>query len=130
MDGCRAEAALEIFCRQLKKLPESMCTSLTYVRGKELACCPELMDRLGIDAWFADTHAPWRRGSHKNMRRFRRQFLRKITDLSRASQEHLNRVAMFMNTKPFQAPGWKTPAEVMDKDKEVAELKSRVALAF
>jgi len=49
MDRCTADAALVGFRRQLKKLPESMRTSLTYDRGTELTCYPELMDRLDID---------------------------------------------------------------------------------
>lgn len=64
--GRTAEAALEGFSRQLKKLPESMRTSLTYDRGTELTCYPELMDPLDIDVWFADPHAPWQRGSNEN----------------------------------------------------------------
>jgi hypothetical protein len=56
-----------------------------------------------------------------------RQFLPKGIDLSSASQEYLIHVAMLMNTRPRQTLGWKTPAEVMDK--EIAELRSRVALA-
>ncbi|WP_073525671.1 IS30 family transposase [Pseudomonas fluorescens] len=127
MDGCTAEAALEGFSRQLKKLPESMRTSLTYDRGTELTCYPELMDRLAIDVWFADPHAPWHRGSNENTNGLLRQFLPKGVDLSSASQEYLNHVAMLMNTRPRQTLGWKTPAEVMDK--EIAEFRSRVALA-
>jgi IS30 family transposase len=127
MDGCIAEAALEGFSRQLKKLPESMRTNLTYDRGTELTCYPELMDRLDIDVWFADPHAPWQRGTNENTNGLLRLFLPKGIDLSSASQEHLNHVAMLMNTRPRQTLGWKTPAEVMDK--EVAEFRSRVAFA-
>jgi IS30 family transposase len=127
MDGCTAEAALEGFSRQLKKLPESMRTSLTYDRGTELTCYPALMDRLNIDVWFADPHAPWQRGSNENTNGLLRQFLPKGIDLSTASQEYLNHVAMLMNTRPRQTLGWKTPAEVMDA--EISEFKSRVALA-
>jgi len=126
MDGCTAEAALEGFSRQMKKLPESMRTSLTYDRGTELTCYPELIDRLDIDVWFADPHAPWQRGSNENTNGLLRQFLPKGIDLSSASQEYLNHVAMLMNTRPRQTLGWKTPAEVMDK--EIAEFRSRVAL--
>lgn len=127
MDGCTAEAALEGFSRQLNKLPESMRTSLTYDLGTELTCYPELMDRLDIDVWFADPHAPWQRGSSENTSGLLLQFLPKGIDLSSASQEHLNHVAMLMNTRLRQTLGWKTPAEVMDK--EIAEFSSRVALA-
>lgn len=96
MDGCTAEAALEGFSRQLKKLHESIRTSLTYDPGTELTCYPELMDRLDIDVWFADLHAPWQRGSNENTNGLLRQFLPKGIDLSRPSQEYLNRVAMLI----------------------------------
>jgi len=127
MDGCTADAALEGFSRQLKKLPQSMRTSLTYDRGTELTCYPELMDRLDIGVWFADPHAPWQRGSNENTNGLLRQFLPKGIDLSSASQKYLNHVAMLVNTRPRQTLGWKTPAEAMDK--EIAEFRSRVALA-
>ena len=104
-----------------------MRTSLTYDRGTELTCYPELMDRLDIDVWFADPHAPWQRGSNENTNGWIRQFLPKGIDLPSASQKYLNHVAMLMNTRPRQTPCWKTPAEVMDK--EIAEFRSRVALA-
>ena len=61
MDGCTAEAALEGFTRQMKKVPAFMRESLTYDRGSELTCYEDLMARLKIDVWFADPHAPWQR---------------------------------------------------------------------
>ncbi len=61
MDGCTAADALEGFTRQMKKLPASMRTSLTYDRGTELTCYAELMQGSNIDVWFADPHAPWQR---------------------------------------------------------------------
>jgi IS30 family transposase len=105
MEGCTAEAGLEGFSRQLKKLPESMRTSLTYERGTELTCYSELMDRLDIDVWFADPHATWQRGSNEHTNGLLRQFLPKGTDVSSASQEYLNHVAMLMNTRPRQTLG-------------------------
>lgn len=127
MDGCTTEAVLEGFSHQLKRLHESMRTSLIHDRGTELTCYPELMDRLYIDVWFADPHAPWQRGNNENTNGLLRQFLSKGIDLSSASQEYLNHVAMLMNARPHQTVGWKTPADVMEK--EIAEFRSRVALA-
>ncbi len=127
MEGCTADAALEGFSGRLKKLPQSMRTRLTYDRGTELTCYPELIDRLDIDVWFTDPHAPWQRGSNENTNGLLRQFLPKGIDLSSASQKHLNHVAMLINTRPRQTLGWKPPAEAMDK--EIAEFRSRVALA-
>ncbi len=85
MDGCTTEAVLEGFSRQLKRLHESMRTSLIHDRGTEMTCYPELMDRLYIDVWFADPHATWQRGNNENTNGLLRQFLSKGIDLSSAS---------------------------------------------
>ena len=42
MDGNGAEAALEGFTRQMKRLPAMLRKSMTYDRGLEMACHPEL----------------------------------------------------------------------------------------
>jgi IS30 family transposase len=42
MRGCTADAALEGFTRQMKRLPAVLRKSLTYDRGSEMACHPEL----------------------------------------------------------------------------------------
>lgn len=126
MDGCTADAALEGFTRQMKKLPAFLRESLTYDRGTELTCYEALMQRLNIDVWFADPHAPWQRGSNENTNGLLRQFLPKGVDLSQASQEYLNHVAKLMNGRPRQTLGWATPAAALER--EILAFKSRVAL--
>ena len=79
--GCTAEAALEGFTRQMKRLPAALRKSMTYDRGSEMACHPELARRLKIDIWFCDPHQSagkqspglspdpphtWQRGSNEN----------------------------------------------------------------
>jgi len=66
MNGCTASAALEGFTRQMKRLPVALRRSMTYDRGSEMACHPELSRRLKIDIWFCDQLAPWQRGSNEN----------------------------------------------------------------
>jgi IS30 family transposase len=51
MEGNGAEAALEGFTRQMRRLPGVLRRSLTYDRGLEMACHPELARRLKIDIW-------------------------------------------------------------------------------
>jgi hypothetical protein len=58
MDGNGAEAALDSFTRQMRRLPVAVRKSMTYDRGSEMACHPELARRLKIDIWFCDPHAP------------------------------------------------------------------------
>ena len=79
MDGNGAEAALDSFTRQMRRLPAALRKSMTYDRGSDplmvceqttarqwMACHPELARRLKIDIWFCDPHAPWQRGSNEN----------------------------------------------------------------
>jgi IS30 family transposase len=71
MNGNGAEAGLDSFTRQMKRLPAAMRKSMTYDRGFDplmvcaqttaeqwTACHPELARRLKIDIWFCDPHAP------------------------------------------------------------------------
>ena len=126
MRGCTAEAALEGFTRQMKRLPAVLRQSMTYDRGSEMACHPELARRLKIDIWFCDPHAPWQRGSNENTNGLLRQFFPKGTDLSTISQTELNDVARLMNQRPRKTLGWKTPEEAMAE--ELAAFRSTVAL--
>lgn len=109
MDGCTAEAALEGFSRQMKKLPAFLRESLTNDRGTEMTCYAELMARLNIDLWFADPYAPWQRGTNENTNGLLRQFLPKGVDLSQAIQEYFNHVASLMNGRPRKRWGWASP---------------------
>ena len=118
---------LDSFTRQMKRLPAAVRKSMTYDRGSEMACHPELARRLKIDIWFCDPHAPWQRGSNENTNGLLRQFMPKGTDLSDASQTWLNDVAALMNNRPRKTLGWRTPAEAMAD--ELAAFRSTVALA-
>jgi IS30 family transposase len=126
MRGCTADAALEGFTRQMKRLPAVLRKSMTYDRGSEMACHPELARLLKIDIWFCDPHAPWQRGSNENTNGLLRQFFPKGTDLSTISQTELNDVARLMNQRPRKTLGWKTPEEAMAE--ELAAFRSNVAL--
>ena len=126
MNGNGAEAVLDSFTRQMKRLPAALRKSMTYDRGSEMACHPELARRLKIDIWFCDPHAPWQRGSNENTNGLLRQFMPKGTDLGDVSQTWLNDIAALMNNRPRKTLGWRTPAEAMAD--EIAAFKSTVAL--
>ena len=127
MRGNGAEAVLDSFTRQMKRLPAALRKSMTYDRGSEMACHPELARRLKIDIWFCGPHAPWQRGSNENTNGLLRQFMPKGSDLSDASQTWLNNVAALMNNRPRKTLGWRTPAEAMAD--ELAAFTSTAALA-
>ena len=116
MEGNGAAAALEGFTRQMKRLPAFLRRSLTYDRGLEMACHPELARRLKIDIWFCDPHAPWQRGSNENTNGLLRQFLPKGADLRAFSQRDLDHIARLMNNRPRKTLGWKTPAQALAEE--------------
>ena len=141
MNGNGAEAVLDSFTRQMKRLPVALRKSMTYDRGSEMACHPELARRLKIDIWFCDPHQSagkqspglfpdpphtWQRGSNENTNGLLRRFFPKGTDLSGISQTELNDVARLMNQRPRKTLGWKTPEEAMAE--ELAAFRSTVAL--
>lgn len=130
MDGCTADAALEGFSRQMKRLPAFLRESLTYDRGSEMARHPELADRLNIDIWFADPHAPWQRGTNENTNGLLRQFLPKGRDLSNLTQTELNDIARLLNGRPRQTLGWYTPEEAMAREMAKFEREHRSGAAI
>jgi transposase, IS30 family len=107
-------------------MPTALRKSMTYGRGSEMACHPELARRLKIYIWFCDPHVPWQPGSNENTNGLLRQFMQKGTDLGHASQTWLNDVAALMNNRPRKTLGWRTPAEAMAD--EITAFKSNVAL--
>ena len=127
MEGCTALDALEGFTRKMKKLPGFMRQSMTYDRGSEMARHAELAERLKMDIWFCDPHAPWQRGSNENTNGLLRQFLPKGVDLSQVTQGRLDQIARLLNGRPRETLNWKSPEEVWSE--EFALFNSTVALA-
>ena len=143
MNGNGAEAVLDSFTRQMKRLPVTLRKSMTHDRGSEMACHPELARRLKIDICISRSPralAARQQREHQRPSALRliprinrltlevRQFMPKGTDLSDASQTWLNDVAALMNNHPRKTLGWKTPAEAMAE--EMAALNEAVALAI
>ena len=125
----------------MRRMPAFLRRSLTYDRGLEMACHPELARRLKIDIWFCDPHhsagkqspglfsgppQTWQRGSNENTNGLLRQFLPKGADLSQYSQQDLDHIARLMNTRPRKTLGWKTPAEALAE--EIATATKPVAI--
>jgi IS30 family transposase len=113
MEGGTAQAALEGFGKQMKRLPAFLRESLTYDRGSEMALHEVLSAELDLAIWFADPHSPWQRGTNENTNGLLRQYLPKGHDLSDLTQTALNDVARKLNSRPRKTLGWRTPEEAM-----------------
>ncbi|WP_374623671.1 hypothetical protein [Pandoraea sp.] len=58
----------------MKKLPALLRESLTYDRGMGMIFHVELFKKLNFNICFADSRAPWQRGSNENIDGLLRQF--------------------------------------------------------
>jgi IS30 family transposase len=96
-------------------LPDQLCRSLTWDRGKELSAHANFTVETDIPVYFADPKSPWQRGTNENTNGLLRQYFPKGTDLSRWSAEEIEAVAATLNSRPRNVLGWKTPAEALDE---------------
>ena len=99
----------------MSTLPQQLCRSLTWDRGKEMSAHAQFKVETGIPVFFADPHSPWQRAANENGNGLLRQYFPKGTDLSRWSVEDIEAVAHALNTRPRKVLGWKTPAEALDE---------------
>jgi len=112
MDGTDAASAYRGFTKKLRQVPAPLRKTLTYDRGKEMAEHEQLAQRLSIQIFFADPHAPWQRGTNENTNGLLRPYLPKGTDLSTYTQRELNAIAHRLNTRPRKCLDFATPLEV------------------
>ena len=111
LPDAKAESVRLALTEAMAYLPTELRKTLTYDRGREMAEYKILEQDLGIAVYFCDPHSPWQRGTNENMNGLIRQYLPKGVDLTPATQEYLNKIAMSLNCRPRKALNWQTPLE-------------------
>ena len=107
--GYGAVTMADALARTITGLPDHVCRSLTWDRGKEMSAHARLTAQTGLPVYFADPHSPWQRGTNENTNGLLRQYFPKGTDLSRWSAEDIAAVAATLNSRPRKTLGWNTP---------------------
>lgn len=97
----------------LSSYPSELVKTITCDRGKEFAGYENLEKELKCDVYFADPYCAWQRGTNENSNGLLREFYPKGMDLSKTSNNELDRCLSLMNNRPRKCIKFKTPNEVI-----------------
>jgi len=97
-------------------LPERLQRTMTLDQGSEFRGFREVEARSQLDVFFCDPSSPWQRGTNENTNGLLRQYFPKGMDMSRITQQALDRAVAKLNNRPRKCLGYRTPAEVLSNN--------------
>ena len=89
--------------------------TLTLDNGTEFLAYKDLEQKLNLKVYFADTHAPWQRGSNENINGLIRFFFPKGTNFNNVTDEQLKTVINLINNRPRKCLNYLSPNEYLAK---------------
>jgi transposase, IS30 family len=115
-----AKPVLERLLAFFGNLPASLRRSATFDNGTEFAEHHQLIDKLGMQTYFCDPHAPWQKGGVENtIGRLRCKLPRK-TNLAEMTSEEIEDHATWINSIPRECLDFFTPNDLFSKNMSVA----------
>jgi len=96
---------------KMSALPHPVHT-ITFDNGKEFAQHGNIAIALNALCYFATPYHAWERGLNEHTNGLVRQYIPKSTDLSKVSDELLERIEELLNHRPRKVLDYKTPSEV------------------
>jgi IS30 family transposase len=104
--GKDTESVVAALGEQIRRLPKTMMTTLTWDRGPEMAAHKKFTVATDVSVYFCDPKSPWQRGTSENTNRLLRQYLPRRTGLSVYDQTDLDLIALKLNTRPRKTLGY------------------------
>lgn len=89
------------------------CKSLTLDNGIENKDHELLAKNMSIDVFFCDPYSSWQKGSVENVNGIVRRFIPKGANIDDYSDEEIQMIEDYINSKPKKCLSYKTPYEIM-----------------
>ena len=105
----KSKLVIEAMVQMLEPLPKE---TVTPDRGKEFTNHQDLTDKLKVEVYFPDPHAPWQRGTNENTNGLLREYFPKGSDLTFIDEHTIQLWEDKLNNRPRKCLNWKTPYEV------------------
>jgi IS30 family transposase len=114
MQDATAASLNEAAIRGLAHLPRELLKTLTVDNGKEFAHFKALEVQLGLQVFFTHPYSAWERATNENTNGLLRQYFPRKKDLSRLTDEELQKAVQSLNDRPRKRLGYRTPREVLE----------------
>ena len=121
-----AEETVITFVKYINTLPKGTVKSITLDNGTEFSGCARLEEMLGCKVYFAHPYSAFERGGNEHFNGLVRRFIPKGKDMTKYTQQDLNRIANIINAMPRKCLGYRSAAEAWEQElSSIASLPAR-----
>lgn len=114
-DNKAADPVAKQLITWLAPMPKPLRRTMTFDNGTEFARHYHLIDKLGMQTYFCNTHSPWQKGGIENAIGRMRRWLPRKTDIAKLNQSEIDILISIYNNTPRKCLDDQTPAEVFLK---------------